>query len=114
MQSSLQSLALVLCILFNFQILVSAPEQRPMSADDFVLLKSVRSPQWSPDGKQVVCVVSELDLKRNGGESEIVLISAPNGDRRHLCSGFSPRFSPDGSMLAYLGGEGDSFGNLAV
>jgi len=81
-----------------------------MSESDFALLKSVSGPQWSPDGKNIACVISGIDLENNRGQSEIVLISASDGEMNHLVPGWSPRFSPDGKALAFIGSEGEQSG----
>jgi dipeptidyl aminopeptidase/acylaminoacyl peptidase len=84
--------------------------KRPIALDDLFKIKSVGSPQRSPDGKWVAYTVGTTDLekdKRNtdlwmvgwdGGE-EIRLTSSPDGES-------TPRWSPDGRYLAFLTSRG--------
>lgn len=64
------------------------------------------SPQISPDGKQIVLIVSRQNLKDNRYDSELVLVNLADGSRRVLTydrSGVSsPKWSPTGDRLAFL------------
>jgi len=90
------------------------PAGRPMSFEDIIGLKRASDPQISPDGSRVAFVVSEWDRERDAhntdlylvatsGESPVRLTYDPKNDR-------SPRWSPDGSSLAFLSNrEEDKF-----
>lgn len=48
---------------------VTAAEKRPLSLEDLSLLKSISSPQISPDGKWVAAVVSVTDFETESGKA---------------------------------------------
>lgn len=80
------------------------------TAADTQRFKSVREVQISPDGSLVAFVLARSDLARNRNFSSIAVVRARGGDVKLLtpedASDDSPRWSTDGSRIAYLG-EGD-------
>ncbi len=93
--------------------LLAAPSlaQRSFTIQDALGVASVYDPQLSPDGEFVAYVVSRIDLEKNKSESRIHGVPFAGGDSTPLTragrSASHPRFSPDGSRLAFLGsGEG--------
>ena len=94
--------------------LVAAPAsaQRSFTIQDALGIASVYDPQLSPDGELVVYVVSRIDLDANKSASRIHHVPFAGGDAAPLTragrSASHPRFSPDGSQLAFLSsGDGD-------
>ncbi len=94
--------------------LVAAPAsaQRSFTIQDALGIASVSDPQLSPDGELVVYVVSRIDLDENESASRIHHVPFAGGDAAPLTragrSASHPRFSPDGSQLAFLSsGDGD-------
>ena len=94
--------------------LVAAPAsaQRSFTIQDALGIASVYDPQLSPDGELVVYVVSRIDLDENKSASRIHQVPFAGGDSAPLTragrSASHPRFSPDGSQLAFLSsGDGD-------
>ena len=91
--------------------LVAAPAsaQRSFTIQDALGIASVYDPQLSPDGELVVYVVSRIDLDENKSASRIHRVPFAGGDAAALTragrSASHPRFSPDGSQLAFLGSE---------
>ncbi|MBO0789986.1 MAG: PD40 domain-containing protein, partial [Ktedonobacteraceae bacterium] len=81
-------------------------EKRALTLEDFWRLKTVADPQPSPDGTQVAYVVGSFDEAKNQLCSTIWLASLENGQCHQLTSGESqdmqPRWSPDGSRLAFV------------
>ena len=81
-------------------------EKRMLTLEDFWHLKTVADPQPSPDGTQVAYVVGSYDEEKNQAHSAVWLASLENGQCRQLTSGESqdmqPRWSPDGSRLAFV------------
>src|SRR5438270_8322236 len=67
---------------------------------------NVSDPQISADGKSVVCVVSRANVKDDRWDSELVTVDVATGAQRPLTyerRGIaSPRWSPDGSTIAFL------------
>jgi dipeptidyl aminopeptidase/acylaminoacyl peptidase len=83
-----------------------AQGKRPLNADDLFNLKEVRDPQRSPDGKWVAYTVARAikETDKNDtdvwmvswdGQQQIRITSTPEGES-------SPRWSPDGTYLAFL------------
>src|SRR6266404_2342135 len=66
----------------------------------------VSDPQISPDGKAVAVVVTRSNFAENRNDADIVLVDIATKSQRVLTFGrrgvASPRWSPDGSRLAFL------------
>lgn len=77
---------------------------------DLAKLVRVSDPQFSPDGKTVVIVVSRPNFVDNRHDSELVLVDVASGRQRVLTrqrQGVShPRWSPGGDQLAFLARAG--------
>jgi len=73
---------------------------------DLQKLVNLSDPQISPDGKQIVVVVSTPVWKTDKRKTELDLVNAANGTRRTLTWNregvSSPRWSPDSTRLAFL------------
>jgi dipeptidyl aminopeptidase/acylaminoacyl peptidase len=92
-------------------LLVSIPvhtDSRRFDLDDYTRVVRIADPQFAPDGHSIVAVISRanLDEDRWDGELASVEIGAGVSAPRMLTSGRrgigSPRFSPDGSKIAFL------------
>jgi dipeptidyl aminopeptidase/acylaminoacyl peptidase len=107
MRSILGPLA-VACALFVVPV---HTDSRRFELDDYTRLVRVSDPQISRDGKTVVVVVSRANLDEDRWDGELTAVDVAGGTMRALTSGrrgvSSPRFSPDGSRLAFLASEGD-------
>jgi dipeptidyl aminopeptidase/acylaminoacyl peptidase len=90
----------------------AAAAARAFELSDLRHLVSLSDPQISPDGREIAVVVSERDWKTDKTRAEIVLVDVATGARRPLTryrsDVSSPRWSPDGSRLAFIGK--DTFG----
>jgi len=84
---------------------------RPFSFADYSRIVGVDDPQISPDGKYVVIVVSHVDEDKDRNPSELVLVDTATGAKRDLTYGrddaSSPRWSSDGTQLAFIDAAGD-------
>ena len=78
---------------------------RRLTFDDLYRLVLPSDPQLSPDGAKVAYVVTTVDRENDSYKTSIWLAAADGGTPIRLSSGpndSSPRWSPDGTALAYL------------
>ena len=78
---------------------------RAMTIDDLYALKRVSDPQISPDGTSVAFVVSVPNRDEDRDDTRIWVVPAEGGDARPLTNGPRdglPRWSPDGTRLAFV------------
>ena len=87
---------------------------RTLTGADIFKLESASDPQISPDGKTIVYVRRSNDIMSDRIRSSIWSINVPSGQQTPLITGpgshGSPRWSPDGSKLAYVSSNGDDGG----
>lgn len=89
-----------------------AAAARTMSVQDVSAVVFVSESQISPDGKQIVIVVTRSDYENNKDTTDLVLVDVTNGAKKtltHNIEGISyPRWSPSGERIAFLAqGGGD-------
>jgi dipeptidyl aminopeptidase/acylaminoacyl peptidase len=79
---------------------------RPMTPQDLTRLRFVSDPQMSPDGQQVAFVVTVLSDDKDQYLSNIWMVRTSGGEPRRFTTGpkrdTMPRWSPDGTRLAFL------------
>ncbi len=72
-------------------------------------LEYADDPQIAPAGDQVVYVRKSMDIMKDRSRSNLWIVDSDGGNHRAIASGttnfFSPRWSPDGSRLAYITAE---------
>ena len=82
------------------------PGPRAMSRHDLLRIRFVSDPQLSPDGRTVAFVVTTLSEDKDEYLSNIWLVDAAGGAPRRFTTGprrdSAPRWSPDGSRLAFV------------
>ena len=88
----------------------AAQAKKPMSAEDLVKVRAVQDPRISPDGKWVVFTVTSQDAEKNESESRLFVAPMSGGEARRITSSdgseHSPRWSPDGTRLAFISTRG--------
>lgn len=118
---SLPSLALLLAAGALSSPAAAAPASSPsryFTGSDLFSLEWASDPQISPDGKTVAYVRQSNDIMTDKAHSSIWLVDVASRRQRPLASGSgsysSPRWSPDGSRLAYVASDGGSSAQLYV
>src|SRR6266571_7370001 len=83
-----------------------------LQISDGAKIVSVSDPQFSPDGKSIVFMVSRRNMTADRTDRELVLFDVVSGSQRPLTFDrralSSPRWSPSGDRLAFLADDGGS------
>src|SRR5690349_5431003 len=98
---------LVTVVILTLAASAATLSKRGITAEDYFAFEFINDARISPDGKQVAYVVTTIDQRRNRRNSSIWMVAAAGGSapRRltsETASSNSPRWSPDGSRLAFL------------
>ncbi len=103
---------LVSAALLVFGVVLSgtsdAQNRRGITAEDYFSIETISDPHISPDGKTVAYVLTTVDQAKNRRDSSIWFVpaDASGAPARQSAEGLScksPRWSPDGKSIAYLG-----------
>jgi dipeptidyl aminopeptidase/acylaminoacyl peptidase len=102
-------------LVFLFLIIavsISAADKRAMTSDDLWSMKRVGTTALSPDGQQIVYSLTEYDMDKNAGHTELWLVPASGGDPQQLTnhekSSSLPRWTPDGKAVLFLSARNGS------
>jgi dipeptidyl aminopeptidase/acylaminoacyl peptidase len=84
-------------------------QKRPVALQDYYQLGTVASPMLSPDGKRVAFVRTRIIEAENKRRSEIWVVPTDRSSEPFLLSegavsATGPKWSPDGTLLAYTAG----------
>ena len=89
-----------------------AGPSRYFTGSDLFNLEWASDPEISPDGRTIAYVRQSNDIMTDKARPTIWLIDVATGQQRPLIAGpgsyFSPRWSPDGTRLAYVAADGGS------
>src|SRR6202451_2556415 len=89
---------------------VAQPQKPPLQPLDVFDLQWVADPQISPDGRSIAYVRMGFDIKTDRPRGTIWLVGVDGKNERTLSSAPSsaaPRWSPDGTRIAYLARAAD-------
>jgi dipeptidyl aminopeptidase/acylaminoacyl peptidase len=79
---------------------------QPFQPDDLYLYRSITELHCLPNGEVAACVVESISREQDARTSSIWLVPLDGGQPRQFTSGAAlddmPRWSPDGSQLAFL------------
>jgi len=85
-------------------------QTRPLETADLFRLTGVSDITVSPDGTKVAFVVTRMDSSENSYKSDIELVDVASGRLKrlttHPASDTSPRWSPEGTRLAFVSERG--------
>jgi dipeptidyl aminopeptidase/acylaminoacyl peptidase len=77
---------------------------RMIQISDLRHIVDVSDPHISPDGRQIVCLVTRPNYEKNSDDSDVLLVDIASGAQRTLTFGrpdvSSPQWSPNGDRLA--------------
>jgi dipeptidyl aminopeptidase/acylaminoacyl peptidase len=80
--------------------------KKPFSIEALYRLRSVADPRWSPDGAQILFVVTTHELKAGKSNAEIYRVNADGSDlrrmTRHKAADNHPRWAPDGKSFLFV------------
>ena len=98
--------------------LADARAMHLFAPEDVFALEWASDPQIAPDGSQVAYVRRSFDIKTDQPRSMIWLVSRDGTSHRPLTGSTtretSPRWSPDGTRLAYVAGDPESGAQIHV
>ncbi|HEY3382845.1 MAG TPA: S9 family peptidase [Vicinamibacterales bacterium] len=81
----------------------SAP---PFSVEEMLKLRRVSDPRLSPDGRRIAYVVTDVSLEKNARRNHIWLVPVAGGEAISIVRSEqgedTPRWSPDGTKLAFI------------
>jgi dipeptidyl aminopeptidase/acylaminoacyl peptidase len=97
------------CLTPSIEAAPATGPNRYFTGEDLFDLEVATDPQISPDGRTIAYARKSNDIMTDRARSTIWLIDVATGQQRPLVVGsgsyYSPRWSPDGTRLAYVGAE---------
>lgn len=103
------SLSRVLLLLPVFAM--AQDDERLITIDDILAMKSIGDPQVSPDGELVAYTIRQRDLEEDKSATQIWVVATSGGDPIPMTSAdtsaSSPRWSPDNRYLSFKASKGE-------
>ena len=98
---TLRLVALFASFVFAISLAAQTPAKRLVLAD-YLEWEDVADPQLSPDGREVVYTRRWVDKLNDKWEASLSIMNTDGSRNRFLVNGSSPKWSPNGTRLAYL------------
>src|SRR4030067_1913244 len=86
-------------------------KKRLITAEDLYSFETINNVRISPDGEHVIYTVQNVERKTEKKYTNLWLVPTSGGEARQFTYGdqndTGPRWSPDGSQIAFLSNRGD-------
>ncbi|HHE54821.1 MAG TPA: S9 family peptidase [Caldithrix abyssi] len=81
-------------------------QKAPFSIEALYKIKNISAPQYSPDGRKIVFVVTSYKLSKGASNSELYLMNADGQNQQRLtynkAADYAPQWSPDGKQILFI------------
>lgn len=101
-----RAILLLVALTIPGSLLSQSPAKKRLTIRDMLSFKTISTPVLSPDGRRVAFTLSDVDFKESLYRTDIWVVDVeernPRPFTRSKENESSPRWSPDGSWLAFL------------